>query len=254
MTSLRPAAPARTFSIVVLVASLSVFSVLAEGIEHGRAILQLDHRIQATMTEYAATQPVIVGFFGALTQLGDVAANTAVMLLVGGVLLLRGQGRLALVVLLLGLGVGFLDTGLKLAFGRPRPDTPAAMIHETNPSFPSGHSMASVVCYGLLLYLLLLPVLRRPRAQAAVVTAYVILVLLIGFSRVYLRAHYLSDVLAGLAVGTAWLTLSLALVRLLQQPPRARGASSDILAAGELPLSAVMADQVQPVPTLRPPV
>jgi undecaprenyl-diphosphatase len=72
--------------------------------------------------------------------------------------------------------------------------------------------MGSVVGYGLLVYLLLLPLLRRRRDRLAVVLAVTTLVLLIGFSRVYLRAHYLSDVIGGFALGAAWLGVCIAIL------------------------------------------
>ena len=72
-------------------------------------------------------------------------------------------------------------------------------------SFPSGHAMGSFVTYGFLAYLLTrVPRVDVPRRTAVAVLA--VLVLLIGFSRIYLGAHYLSDVIGGYAAAAVWLT------------------------------------------------
>ncbi len=72
-------------------------------------------------------------------------------------------------------------------------------------SFSSGHAMGSFVTYGFLAYLLT-RVLRANFPRRIAVAVLVVLVLLIGFSRIYLGAHYLSDVIGGYAVAAVWLT------------------------------------------------
>jgi undecaprenyl-diphosphatase len=84
-------------------------------------------------------------------------------------------------------------------------------VNEPGASFPSGHSQAAIVGYGVLL-LLLLPALSRGWRRAAVVLA-VLMVVGIGFSRVALAAHFVSDVLAGFALGAVWLGLMTAIFR-----------------------------------------
>ena len=76
------------------------------------------------------------------------------------------------------------------------------LAHLTTYSFPSGHAVASTVFYGALCVLVLQRV-RSPAWRVAALAGAVAMVLLVAFSRVYLGAHYLSDVLAGIAVGAA---------------------------------------------------
>ena len=97
-----------------------------------------------------------------------------------------------------------LNLTLKYAFVRPRPEFANAYYHETGFSFPSGHAMLAVVFYGLLAYLLVCTI-PRWKWQAIFVLGAATLALLIGFSRLYLGVHYLTDVLGGWAAGSLWL-------------------------------------------------
>ncbi len=91
-------------------------------------------------------------------------------------------------------------------FNRPRPTQQVGIEVKTIPSFPSGHSMFAVLAIGLVTYML---VPRVPSRFWKWLTAIigVLLILFVGFSRVFEGGHYLSDVLAGYAVGIAWGTL-----------------------------------------------
>ncbi|TAM26751.1 MAG: phosphatase PAP2 family protein [Rhodanobacter sp.] len=104
---------------------------------------------------------------------------------------------------------------IKQLMQRSRPFDGHGFITETGFSFPSGHAAGSMVFFGLLAYLLL----RRlpPRHHRATVAIAVALVTIIGFSRVLLQAHYLSDVLAGYALGACWLVLAIALAEQLRR-------------------------------------
>ena len=104
-----------------------------------------------------------------------------------------------------------LNTAVKDLVDRQRPLVDQPFVHEPGASFPSGHSQAAVVGYGVLL-LLVLPSLGRAWRRVAVVLA-VLIVIGIGFSRVALAAHYVSDVIAGFALGAIWLGLMTAIFR-----------------------------------------
>lgn len=96
---------------------------------------------------------------------------------------------------------------LKFLFNRPRPLIP--LIKEASGlSFPSGHALMSVSFYGLVIYLIFQNV-KRPVLKWSLIAFFVLLILLIGFSRVYLVVHYASDVIAGFAMGVIWLSLTL---------------------------------------------
>jgi membrane-associated phospholipid phosphatase len=104
-----------------------------------------------------------------------------------------------------------LNRLLKYAFHRPRPHFTDPILALTSYSFPSGHTMAATVLYGVLAAMLVTKI-KRPGFRVLVVLSASLLIALVGFSRMYLGAHYLSDVLGAIAEGLAWLSLCLTAV------------------------------------------
>jgi membrane-associated phospholipid phosphatase len=104
---------------------------------------------------------------------------------------------------------------LKNLFGRPRPGIPL-LSEAQGLSFPSGHALMSVTFYGLLIHIVWHTV-KNKWIKGLVIVLMCLLILTIGFSRIYLRVHYASDVLAGFATGFLWLVISLYIVRRIEQ-------------------------------------
>lgn len=144
--------------------------------------------------------------FRAITFVGSPAVAIAVAAIVCVVLYRRGQlVEAAFLPVVLG-GAQLLNLILKLSFHRSRPEV--AFVQLDTYSFPSGHAMASTATYGALAYLAWGRLSSR-RSRVLLGVAVTSLVGLIGFSRLYLGVHYLSDVLAGIAGGAFWLALSI---------------------------------------------
>ena len=153
--------------------------------------------------------------FAWLTDLGDPRALAALGVVVGGVLLWRGERVLLLGWVAALAGNGLLNTTLKQVFERARPIHDGGPVTADGFSFPSGHSSGSLVTYGMLAYLglrLLPPRWHLPAALGAATLA-----LAVGASRVFLRVHFASDVLAGFASGAAWLALCIVGVELARR-------------------------------------
>lgn len=141
-----------------------------------------------------------------VTQAGSAFVAISLMLSVGGYLLFHLKHTWETVVLFSSLAGGWLlNTMLKLAFHRTRPDI-QPLIEVGGYSFPSGHAMISTAFYGMLVYLLWLNLRQRSKPTWPVMVLGLCLVFLIGASRVYLGVHFPSDVLAGFAAGSLWLT------------------------------------------------
>jgi membrane-associated phospholipid phosphatase len=99
-----------------------------------------------------------------------------------------------------------LNNILKLIFHRPRPLSEASLIAASGWSFPSGHSMNSMIFYGILAYIFIREVPSWfLRIFIGAIACSVILV--VGMSRIYLQVHYTSDVIAGFVCGLFWLCL-----------------------------------------------
>ena len=114
------------------------------------------------------------------------------------------------------IGGGALDWALKTIFHRPRPLFADPIAHGYGFSFPSGHSMGSLIGFGMLAYVLT----RSQRGRDARYVIYAcaaLLVASIGLSRLYLGVHFPSDVLAGFAAGIMWLAACLSGVEIARR-------------------------------------
>ena len=121
--------------------------------------------------------------------------------------LLRKHRWYSLRIPVVSLGSFIVMSSAKQFFSRTRPDDPvlrAAMGF----SFPSGHAMSAMTFYGLLIYIVWKNV-ENVALKWILTILLVVFIHLIGFSRIYLRVHYASDVMAGFSLGLIWLVLSL---------------------------------------------
>lgn len=182
----------------VFLAAVVAFARVVEDYLTGDPIVRWDVSFARWLHDHSS--PWLVDVFRVVTFAGNaifLALVTAVALAV----LLRRRAYLH-GALLAGAAAGIEVTNavLKLAFQRPRPEL--AFVHLDTYSFPSGHAAGSAAVYTLLAALLGRTLRRRGRVLLGLATT--VLVGSIAFSRLYLGAHYLSDVLAGLALGVAW--------------------------------------------------
>jgi membrane-associated phospholipid phosphatase len=105
--------------------------------------------------------------------------------------------------------------GLKNLFDRNRPLVP--LLEEARGlSFPSGHALMSVTFYGLLIYIVFKNVANKP-FKWTLISFLLLLIFTIGFSRIYLRVHYASDVIAGFCVGLLWLVICVTVLNKLEK-------------------------------------
>lgn len=138
-----------------------------------------------------------------LTALGGITVLVLVIGAAAGYLWICHAYRSIWLVLSASLGGLLLSVMLKGIFRRPRPDLTPYLTHVAHSSFPSGHTMNSAVVY-LTLGMLLTQLSGRRRHKAYFIAVAVLLTSLVGMSRVYLGAHYPSDILAGWTAGVTW--------------------------------------------------
>lgn len=138
-----------------------------------------------------------------LTSLGGISVLTLFALIALGLLLIMGK-RLSALMLVIGLAGGVaLSEGLKAVFERERPPAVYQAVQTLNASFPSGHALLATVFY-LTLGVMLTRAFPRRGLKIYVLGSAVFVALLIGLTRIYLGAHWASDVFAGWSVGAAW--------------------------------------------------
>ncbi len=136
-------------------------------------------------------------------------------LLLIGFYLLKKHRWYSIKVPAIGVSSFLLMFGLKNFFGRQRPSD--QLLEEAkNFSFPSGHALMSITFYGLLAYIVYHSFRNKPW-KWALIFLLISWIFLIGASRIYLRKHYYSDVMAGFALGFLWLVISLKVIRIIEK-------------------------------------
>ena len=109
-----------------------------------------------------------------------------------------------------------MTLGLKEIFQRPRPAFQHPFVSIAGYSFPSAHASVGLLLYGFLA-IIACQIWGAWRARVSILLAAVFLIALIGFSRIVLGVHYLSDVMGGYAAALGWLSLSLTSVEMLRR-------------------------------------
>ncbi len=145
-----------------------------------------------------------VNFFAFITNFGGSVLIATLTVIIIAFLIQRKKRleMLGLVIIIAGSGASML--AIKYLFHRERPVGIAAVVEDSY-SFPSGHATLSMALYGYLIYLLWLTKWTQS-VKICLTILLAILIILVGFSRLYLGVHYLTDVLAGFALGAIWIS------------------------------------------------
>jgi undecaprenyl-diphosphatase len=212
---------------LLVVASATAFVVIAEDVVAGREISAFD--VQFARALAAESSPVWNRVFRIVTFLGNGTVIFAIAAVVAIGLARRHHTLLLIMWIVSQSGSAVLNYALKGLFARARPDGADPALHGGGWSFPSGHAMNTLVLCGIAAYLLLR--LRPWRGtlglQIALLLAWA---LAVGFSRLYVGVHYVSDVVAGFLAGAAWIAVCVSGVEVARR--RGSGRSADPGAAG----------------------
>ncbi len=204
--SLSPRALAIAGASAFLVA-VTLFLAIAWNVAAGTPLVALDTRIAAWLHAHASE--ALIAFLLAVTHLNSVLAIGLYSAVFGIVLARMREWYWMLTLAAAVAGAMLLNLLLKQAYERLRPRFDDPLIVLDTYSFPSGHTAAAVAFYGVLAAFLVSR-FYDPRRRAACVAGALGAVALVAFSRMYLGAHYFSDVLAAVCASTAWLALCLA--------------------------------------------
>lgn len=201
-----------TIGSVALIGSAWLFGGVAEDLITGDPLTIVDALISEWFRSHATPSStvrmeLVSSAASAAAVLGLSAAASIVMLWKR-----RWYALLALVLVVPG-GI-FLNLMLKIAFARARPGWGSVDLFGY--SFPSGHTMMATLLYGALGVFFVVAV-KSWWSRAITAALVLTLICAVGFSRIYLGAHYFSDVVAAFAAGAAWLAICLTAVETLRR-------------------------------------
>jgi undecaprenyl-diphosphatase len=202
---------------VVLLIAAWIFGVIAEDVVTGDPLTLVD-RMVANWLHTLAT-PILTRAMLLIAELAGARVITALAVTMGLALAWKRRWHWLLALVLVVPGGVLLNELLKIAFRRARPTFDEPILVLTDYGFPSGHTMIATILYGFI-GLFLVTIVHSWRWRRRIVVAVVVLVALVGVSRMYLGVHYLSDILAAIAAGGAWLALCLTAVATLRHRGR----------------------------------
>jgi len=189
-----------------------IFLSLAWEVATYAPLVVLDTKIANWLHKHGT--PEITAFMIAVTTVHSIAGSS-LLAAAFGLVLARMREWYWLLTLALSMTGGLaLNTLIKVAYARVRPYFDDPWVTLTTYSFPSGHTAAAVLFYGVL-SAFLVSRFPAPRQRIACVVGAILAVTLVAFSRMYLGAHYLSDVLAAACSSAAWLVLCLSAIHAL---------------------------------------
>ena len=212
-----------TAGVALILLAAWVFGAIAEDVVTGDTITLVDVRLAHWF--HARATPGFTRAMLFVTHWNGIAGSSVMSALLA-LWFLRRRAHYWLIVCLIAVPGGMLlNVALKHVFRRARPSFDDPLLSLLTYSFPSGHTAAATVFYGLLACYLVRRV-RAWRARVNIVLGAVAMVMLVALSRMYLGVHYLSDVLAAAAEGAAWLAICITAVSTLHRRRLARGETS----------------------------
>ena len=191
-----------TVGLAISLASLWLFLSLTEDVIHHDAITNFDLAALDWIRAHRTPAGYIVA--RSISAIGDPRVIVSVGLI--GVVILAARARWLFVegwVIAL-IGGEALNQFLKRLIHRPRP-LQSSILSSQSWSFPSGHAMVSLIAYGMLAYVLVVLGSWSFRRRVDIALGATLVILLIGWSRIYLGVHYVSDVIGGYVAGSIWL-------------------------------------------------
>jgi membrane protein DedA with SNARE-associated domain/membrane-associated phospholipid phosphatase len=203
-----------TTGLLCIIGASWLFGGIAEDVVSGDPLTVIDRNVAQWFHE--RTTPGMQTAMRLVTALASPASVTCIALVTGLVLWWKRCWHRLLALALVLSGGMVLTFFLKIIFRRDRPDFADSVLIFSGYSFPSGHTMAATLLCGVLAFFAV-TTLKSWRWRVRAVLSACVMVLLVGFSRLYLGAHFLSDVLGAAAAGLAWLAFCLTAVGTLRR-------------------------------------
>jgi len=195
--------------VLVFVAMTLTLSEISEDVIRHEPLTVVDAQLSSWLHTHGS--PLLTNAMFVATFFGSTVAVTLIAVGLGVYLLWRRRFYWFAALASSVVGGVLLNNLLKYAFHRARPHFADPLLTLTSYSFPSGHTMMATVLYGMIAVYLFLRT-EDWRWRAITILSASLLIALVAFSRIYLGAHYLSDILGAMAEGLAWLAVCLTVV------------------------------------------
>lgn len=211
-----------TVGVALLVLAAWAFGALAMEVVEGAAITVFDVELANWLHAHARNGGALTQAMLFVTHWHSTGGMLAMVALLGWWLYTRRAWYWLLALVATVPGGMLLNVLMKITFQRARPSFDQPLVTLSTYSFPSGHTVAATLLYGFLAaYLTRHAHSWAQRAMVALLAC--LMVALVGASRMYLGAHYLTDILAAVAEGCAWLAVCITAVSTLRRRREARG-------------------------------
>jgi membrane-associated phospholipid phosphatase len=202
-----------TILIIVFLANLLLFNEITESIQNAEWVRLIDNSFAQYL--FNIRNKMIANSFFYFSKLGSYKLIIPIAFIAIFIFIFQKK-YICIITLLIALaGAGITSLLGKIYFHRIRP-LDFSFYDEPSYSFPSGHAMYGVAFFGLLFYIIIMNTKKYQLPWTIVSIAFI---LLLGFSRLYLGVHYLSDVCAGYSLGFLWLLLSISILELKRTSP-----------------------------------
>jgi membrane-associated phospholipid phosphatase len=195
--------------VIVFAAMTFTLGAISEDIRYREPLTVADAQLSTWLHTHQT--PLLTSAMFVVTSLGSSLIASCIAVVFGLYLIRRRRFYWLAAFLSSVYGGMLLNRILKYVFQRPRPHFDDPLLSLSSYSFPSGHTMTATVVFGVLAAYLFATT-QNWRRRVVIVLVASFLILLVGFSRIYLGVHYLSDVLGAMAEGLAWLALCLTVV------------------------------------------
>ena len=198
------------YVLAINISSLYLFFKITENVVENGLVTKLDMLINGKIVLlWDSLQNKIMIF---ITNIGSQNNLLILLLILFGVLVYKKKWHYSLLLLFSMIGGVILTVLTKIIIHRARPEN--ALIEVSGYSSPSGHATMAILFFSLLIYLFK-DTLKSKTARYSFIIGNIMLFLGIGFSRIYLNVHWLSDVIGGFLLGLFWLTLLLLIFKII---------------------------------------
>ncbi|MEO8961962.1 MAG: phosphatase PAP2 family protein [Ginsengibacter sp.] len=190
-------------AILLFVVTFFAFAYIADVV-----VIDKNYAIDIYLQSFveAHRSPAATWLFNGITFFGSHSFLIPAYLILIAIYLNKKRKRIAMSILAVSLSSTVILFLLKGIFKRHRPDNP--LIHAVNGfSFPSGHSFSGFIFYGLIIYLIWRGGMKQWK-KIVITILLIVLASLVAYSRIYLRVHYPTDIIASFFLGIIWLLLS----------------------------------------------